>query len=1260
MLSVFHAFDDRDRAAGSPLDGADRPAHLEPLEPRLLLDGAILPQPAAPTTAPDEAILEPIQPLPPVPAEMLNPPVPDLRAAGQPLAAAAGTGVFDVYVEDGLLAQIQASVDQYVADLTAEGYTVAVQEFSGSAEDLRTHLQGRYGSAGLEGALLVGDLPTLTYTHENDFNGATVSFLHDLYFMDLDGQYLLSDTEPDQHVDGTGDIEPEIYVSRITTSSVTALTGLSEVELINRYFGKVHDYRTGVLTYRNRGILWSDDDWQWSASRMGGDLYDEVLNVRSAAETTRQSYVDCLGLDYESMFDMIHSSVTYHSISGTGGGSVNSSQIRDLNPRQAFYNLWNCSSGRFLSPSNLICTYVYSGDYGLNAVGSTKTGSMLSTEHFYDYQSEAFGANSIGQAFHYWWNQVNNSSDSMKSWHYGMVMQGDPTLRPAVMGDGSDQAPEAVDLLPASDTGQFDDDDVTARNNADGGSTLAFMVTGTLAGATVTVYADDVPIGSAVAGSGATLVFTDGSTALADGVRQITARQRDPGGALSVPSPVLSLTVDSQAPLLEAAEGLTATQAVLSFDGPLNSLAAETAENYQLDSGLLVEAAALEADGKTVTLTLIGQMAQDTPYTLTVSGLSDLAGNALWPDPQQHELLWAFDPLLIETGSEWRYLDDGSDQGAAWREEAFDDSPWPAGHAQLGYGDDDEQTVISYGGDSGNKHITTYFRHRFAVADASVVEALRIRLLRDDGAVVYLNGQELFRDNMPETGPIDYATLALQAVGGGSEDAYFEHDVPIDALHGGWNTLAVEIHQSSATSSDVSFDLELRAVEPTVRVSLVEAGSEWKYLDDGSDQAAAWRGWTFDDTDWAAGEAELGYGDGDEATLIGYGGDDGNKYITTYFRREFTVHDPSRIIDLTVRLLRDDGAVVYLNGQELFRDNMPETGTIDYLTTSSAGAGSTPSGEASFADHPIDPALLDDGLNLLAVEVHQVSATSSDVSFDLELRATMPPDPAPTVEQVRIGSTQWDASFRAAIGHDGYPIPTGEAQLDPIPWVNADEITLVFSEPVNVAIEDLAIYGVNVPQYSPTWFSYESETSTARWRLDEPIAADKLLLVLSESVTDADANALDGEWIDQVTSPSSGDGAAGGAFEFRLNILPGDADCSGEVRSSDTIKIRRAANTQPGDGGYSIFYDVDGSGEVRSDDTIKARRLSNTTLPDGDPTASLDSGGGSDPITPTVAPALLAAAAAAAAAQADTDTDPTPAAAPLDLLALPEIVPLAI
>jgi hypothetical protein len=410
----------------------------EPLEPRLLLsaDVEVL---SSSMILPDLAATE--VSLLPGGGEVSQTPTADAPVGD----AFTWTGVFDIYVEAGLQAAIQPALDVYVDDLTAEGYTPAVQEFTGSAADLRAQLRSRYENAGLEGALLVGDLPTLTFRNDHDFDDKTVSFLHDLYFMDLDGDYVLySDNTPDEHYDLDvdddgileGDVKPEIYVSRITTSPVTGMTGRSEAELIIDYFSRVHDYRTGVLSYENRGVLWSDDDWSWSGYSLG-NLYDEKLVINDDDLTTRQSYLDTLELNYESMLEMIHSSATYHQVSGTGGGKVTSSEIHGLNPRIGFYNMWNCSSAKFTSSNNLISTYVYANDWGLNAVGSTKTGSMLSTTSFYNYQADG---DSVGQAFarvmDLYARETADYSVSNVNWYYGMVMQGDPTLRPATMGDG--------------------------------------------------------------------------------------------------------------------------------------------------------------------------------------------------------------------------------------------------------------------------------------------------------------------------------------------------------------------------------------------------------------------------------------------------------------------------------------------------------------------------------------------------------------------------------------------------------------------------------------------------------------------------------------------------------------------------------------------------------------------------------------------------------------------------------------------------------
>lgn len=178
----------------------------------------------------------------------------------------------------------------------------------------------------------------------------------------------------------------------------------------------------------------------------------------------------------------------------------------------------------------------------------------------------------------------------------------------------------------------------------------------------------------------------------------------------------------------------------------------------------------------------------------------------------------AADTTLVATGSTWSYLDDGSDQGTAWSVPGFDDSSWSAGPAQLGYGDGDEATVVSFGSDSSNKHITTYFRKIFQIADPSGYVRADLRLLRDDGAIVYLNGVEVFRSNMPG-GAVDSSTTASSTVGGADESTFFEATLDPALLQTGTNLLAVEIHQANPTSSDISFDLELTASDSLIAVN---------------------------------------------------------------------------------------------------------------------------------------------------------------------------------------------------------------------------------------------------------------------------------------------------------------------------------------------------------------------------------------------------------------------------------------------------------
>ena len=168
----------------------------------------------------------------------------------------------------------------------------------------------------------------------------------------------------------------------------------------------------------------------------------------------------------------------------------------------------------------------------------------------------------------------------------------------------------------------------------------------------------------------------------------------------------------------------------------------------------------------------------------------------------------AADTILVPTGATWKYLDNGTDQGTAWRATSFNDSTWPSGLAQLGYGDGDEATTLGFGPDANNKFITTYFRRAFNVTNASLFNGVTLRLMRDDGAVVYLNGVEVWRTNMP-AGSVGHLTPASVAIGGADESVFVQTTINPSLLLNGTNVLAIELHQSGGTSSDISFDLQL-------------------------------------------------------------------------------------------------------------------------------------------------------------------------------------------------------------------------------------------------------------------------------------------------------------------------------------------------------------------------------------------------------------------------------------------------------------------
>ncbi|HKS37832.1 MAG TPA: Ig-like domain-containing protein, partial [Verrucomicrobiae bacterium] len=203
-----------------------------------------------------------------------------------------------------------------------------------------------------------------------------------------------------------------------------------------------------------------------------------------------------------------------------------------------------------------------------------------------------------------------------------------------------------------------------------------------------------------------------------------------------------------------------------------------------------------------------------------------------------------------------------------------------------------------------------------------------------------------------------------------------------------WNNVGAGHYALTARATDNSGAVSTSAVVNVFVKKLIPAGSTWKYLDNGSNQGTGWRQVGFNDASWASGPAELGYGDGGEATVVSYGSNANNKYITTYFRRAFAVNDPAGFSSIVVRLKRDDGAVIYVNGVEAHRSNMPG-GTISYTSLADELVDGTD--ESTFFTSVLDSGLFTSGPNVVAVEIHQINVTSSDISFDLELLGNVKP-----------------------------------------------------------------------------------------------------------------------------------------------------------------------------------------------------------------------------------------------------------------------------
>jgi hypothetical protein len=348
-----------------------------------------------------------------------------------------------VVVQGDLYPQISESIDTYIDDLEDEGNSVYLLQFSGtSALDLRYQLMYYYQIEAITGAVLVGDLPVAVFELFEDFNNNGiwdpdenwVDFPCDLFYSDVDGNW--EDTDANGYYDvHDGDMHPELFIGRIKAENLPLL-GQSEASLLNAYFWRTHLYHRGLINFPSRALGYIDDDWApWGPEFQAALqlLYDDVDLIHDENETRADDYRDVqLHQGYEFIQVHVHSGPDAHYFYENNGNDYNlvtNTEIASIMPDALFYNLFCCSNSRFTTANNMGGLYVYGNESCFATIGSTKTGSMLRFEDF--YQPLGAGEN-LGNALRLWWEQnVDASGDWMweRSWFYGMVIQGDPTLR---------------------------------------------------------------------------------------------------------------------------------------------------------------------------------------------------------------------------------------------------------------------------------------------------------------------------------------------------------------------------------------------------------------------------------------------------------------------------------------------------------------------------------------------------------------------------------------------------------------------------------------------------------------------------------------------------------------------------------------------------------------------------------------------------------------------------------------------------------------
>ncbi len=184
---------------------------------------------------------------------------------------------------------------------------------------------------------------------------------------------------------------------------------------------------------------------------------------------------------------------------------------------------------------------------------------------------------------------------------------------------------------------------------------------------------------------------------------------------------------------------------------------------------------------------------------------------------------------IVKTGDNCKYYIPKSDIGSNWKSKDFQDDSWITAKSGVGFGDDDDNTTISRGINS------VYIRYSFSIKDVSQITSLVLDIDYDDGFIAYLNGTEVVRDNVNNPVQWNMKLSGLHEANmydGGRPERFIISKFKDELLKNGENVLAVEVHNESSTSSDLSSNIFLHvALSNTQTVYATTPEWFWKPVD---------------------------------------------------------------------------------------------------------------------------------------------------------------------------------------------------------------------------------------------------------------------------------------------------------------------------------------------------------------------------------------------------------------------------------------------